>query len=1369
MHIKKNIKNAIQEIYTLANDTKNIEDQLNMYQFYASSCWHNYTETFSHKEFEEKLITISENIIDIPINNSFDDNHVLHVMTEAYEVGGHTRVVENWIKSADENQSILINNKNLAIPTFLEYAVSSKNGNIIINEAKTFLEKANFLATIASKYKYIVLHHHPHDILPLLAFGTSLFIRPVFFYNHADHIWGCGYSVCSLVMEIQMQGITHSVKYRGIPKEKTKFIGIPLDLELNIQSNDLNEKIIITMANAYKFKSIVGLNFQNFIDSILSKDINIKYYIIGVSSDDPDWITLRKKYSNQLFLLGELVKDKVLPILSTATLYVDSFPIGSGTSMIEAMRLGIPSIAYDSILQNVDSYRKYSYQSIDDMTTEAFRILSLSKQTRDELVNEQKKKLLKWHSLENFSFRISEVCSEVCSEVRERLILTGNIKYDAYITKYNNFLYHSLNQNKFIFDGSIVSPLSPMQIENVIYILSNNNLLEGSAYLHENKISFLGFVLNGNRTLFQQLFIETHDGFTERDSIKLNYPSEIQEGINLTDFSNIKSLRFDPLNDFAIVKINRIEVNKQLYTDKITSNAFYHEENIYYFFTDDPQFHLNMNTFSNIDEIMFDVEYLKYGEDALKEFPNILFKILGEKEQQVQYWHNLAHSMRIKNRIKKNFKKVNLSTKYLMKIINYYIIKTSNFFNKQYYINTYLQSEKQDIDPVKHYLDIGWKLGYNPSEKFTTNLYLELNPDVKEANINPLLHYLKHGKWQGRKPNHYNETLIRKIYNKSKLLRIVVAIGKKYKQKFSLKKIIKTSSSQNINALHYLLSRRNEHIKHLLSSNNIIDYNLPEIDISVVTYNSEKWINSFFSSLLKQSYPLSKINLFFIDHSLVDKTYNKLLKKKNQLNKFNTFKVFKQENKGFGYGHNKGIKESSSDFILVTNIDIVFKEDSITSLVNIALLDEKKQYASWECRQIPYEHPKYYDPVTLETNWSSHACILLRRVAYEEVGGYEPEIFMYAEDVELSYRFRAYGWHLKYCPDAVVEHYTYEEANEIKPIQFQGSTLGNAFLRFRYGNTQDKLAILPLFTALLLQPERFPGSRKVVLNNISILIKKAKYFMNFEIKNKDFYAPFREFDYDFIRDGSFYHISIPSHEKLVSVIVRTYRGRDNFLQQCLTSILNQTYKNIEVLVVEDGGDTIKSLVSKFSKILNIRYFNLEKVGRSATGNFGLKNSTGDYCIFLDDDDLFFADHIEILVNSLNSNDEASASYSLAYEVATEQIDKLHYQEAEYRTGKVFYQDFDYRVLTDHNYFPIQTVLFKRSLYLQRGGFNEELIYLEDWNLWLRYAYNNKFIYNQKTTSLYRVPMKQDISQNRQKLLDDAYYIAKEDTLKRNYQ
>jgi hypothetical protein len=135
-------------------------------------------------------------------------------------------------------------------------------------------------------------------------------------------------------------------------------------------------------------------------------------------------------------------------------------------------------------------------------------------------------------------------------------------------------------------------------------------------------------------------------------------------------------------------------------------------------------------------------------------------------------------------------------------------------------------------------------------------------------------------------------------------------------------------------------------------------------------------------------------------------------------------------------GHDVAFKNTVDDFVLVSNCDLVFHKDSITKVVKFAIADAS-EIASWELRQCPYEHPKYYDPVSLQTSWSSHACILIRRSTYIDVGGYEPLIFMYGEDVELSYRFRNKGYKLRYLPQASII-----QDMGIYPIAFVTQILG---------------------------------------------------------------------------------------------------------------------------------------------------------------------------------------------------------------------------------------------------------------------------------------------------------------------------------------
>jgi len=82
---------------------------------------------------------------------------------------------------------------------------------------------------------------------------------------------------------------------------------------------------------------------------------------------------------------------------------------------------------------------------------------------------------------------------------------------------------------------------------------------------------------------------------------------------------------------------------------------------------------------------------------------------------------------------------------------DYWIIKKSGLFDPIYYLMNNPDVRRADVDPLMHFVKYGWKEGRNPSSEFNTQFYLENNNDVKISNINPLIHYLKFGKKEGRK------------------------------------------------------------------------------------------------------------------------------------------------------------------------------------------------------------------------------------------------------------------------------------------------------------------------------------------------------------------------------------------------------------------------------------------------------------------------------------------------------------------------------------------------------------------------------------------------------------------------------------------
>ncbi len=518
-----------------------------------------------------------------------------------------------------------------------------------------------------------------------------------------------------------------------------------------------------------------------------------------------------------------------------------------------------------------------------------------------------------------------------------------------------------------------------------------------------------------------------------------------------------------------------------------------------------------------------------------------------------------------------------------------------------------------------------------------------------------------------------------------------------------------------------------------------------EIDVSLVTFNSERWLREFFASLERQDFPLGKVNLWLVDHGSADGTVALLRSYlKEQGERYRSCRFIHQENRGFGAGHNVCVREGKSPFILVTNVDLAFESNAIVTAVTTAFHDPS-DVVSWELRQKPFEHPKYYDPVTLETNWSSHACVLLRREAMEACGGYESRIFMYGEDVELSYRLRRAGCTLRYCPRAVVWHYSYEEAGQVKPLQYSGAALANALIRLRYGSARDIAEVVPMQLGRLLKSEIIEGARRAQWSNLAKLLRAAPAFIGTrKPRGGQVKFPFRGWDFDLCREGAFVEgKDLAPPLPLVSIITRTQEKRGPLLVQAMLSVLNQSWPNVELIVVEAGGDTLRKLVEHVSAGRQdcVRYVSLMETCRSFAGNAGLAEARGELMMFLDDDSLLFADHVETLATALTESRDEDAAYSLAWMVRTRfpSGDFSIWDEDEYLTVPAHRTWFAGKGADDRSLIPIQSVLFRHTLFERHGGLVSNVKLPESTELWQRFGGTGSFAFVPKTTSIFRTP------------------------------
>lgn len=132
-------------------------------------------------------------------------------------------------------------------------------------------------------------------------------------------------------------------------------------------------------------------------------------------------------------------------------------------------------------------------------------------------------------------------------------------------------------------------------------------------------------------------------------------------------------------------------------------------------------------------------------------------------------------------------------------------------------------------------------------------------------------------------------------------------------------------------------------------------------------------------------------------------------------------------------------------------------------------------------------------------------------------------------------------------------------------------------------------------------------------------------------------------------------------KNLVSVIVPVYNS-STYVEECLNSIINQTYNNIEIIVINDGStdnseEIIKEIQKNSSKIIYMKQANK---GAGETRNTGIGEAKGDYIVFIDSDDKIKEDYIETLVNKIE-NENLDVVYSGVMQFNNEQLFKSLYQ------------------------------------------------------------------------------------------------------------
>lgn len=235
---------------------------------------------------------------------------------------------------------------------------------------------------------------------------------------------------------------------------------------------------------------------------------------------------------------------------------------------------------------------------------------------------------------------------------------------------------------------------------------------------------------------------------------------------------------------------------------------------------------------------------------------------------------------------------------------------------------------------------------------------------------------------------------------------------------------------------------------------------------------------------------------------------------------------------------------------------------------------------------------------------------------------------------------------------------------------------------------------------------------------------------------------------------------------LVSVIIPCYNSEE-FIEETLKSLLNQSYQRFEIIVVDDASnDNTPKIVQRYSSTdQRIKYFTINHTGRpSVPRNFGVSKSSGEYIAFLDSDDLWTREKLKYQVNYLTKNQNIQFVYSMCFSFGnvnffSEMLEllPLPFRAAKNREDLIYIG----------NTIPLSSVLVRKEAFNNAGGFDEDPNdKLEDYGLWLALSEINNFYFIPRIHVYYRIHNNQfssDLESKEQSLK----YLAEKKNIKFN--
>lgn len=392
----------------------------------AKFAWKHYPGVLSDPDLENTLLEIASGL-PFP-DHTKDQTRILHIATTLYSTGGHTRIILNWVRQDADHKGYLVVTDQVAPLNDLTRTGLDETCEVVhfLDMDHSPTEKAtevrNFIAE--NNIGLVVLHHHPHDVVPLLALGHDN-APPVMTFNHADQAFWLGISITDRVLNFKSSDDERTVNQRGA--HASQVIDFPLGNSIEVDKdqarNHLNiapgTKVLLTIAHPDKYKPWNKFSFLTWWTDYLRGNPGLVMFVIGVNREQYIRMSGYSEPPENMVLTG-FVEDPVV-YFKACDFFLDPYPISTGLGTYEAIHFGafpifgfgdLPMLCPDGIAENFPEMNKARPETPAEYHDRVNSLLNSSgtnesgdlKESMDRCYNPR------WNQ------RIQNICSEVVAE-----------------------------------------------------------------------------------------------------------------------------------------------------------------------------------------------------------------------------------------------------------------------------------------------------------------------------------------------------------------------------------------------------------------------------------------------------------------------------------------------------------------------------------------------------------------------------------------------------------------------------------------------------------------------------------------------------------------------------------------------------------------------------------------------------------------------------------------------------------------------------------------------------------------------------------------------------------------------------------------